>query len=153
MGTARVSSSSTELIARSSLPERLGASAVALVCLGVLGVAAWLSPASEGHGTHTQLGMPACTWVQVMDKPCPTCGMTTSFTHAAEGSWGDSLAAQPFGAFLALMTAVIFWGATHQALTGSRIGSAAQGLLRRSVVAGFVVLVLAAWGYKIATWG
>jgi hypothetical protein len=29
--------------------------------------------------THTQLGMPPCNFVVLTGKPCPSCGMTTSF--------------------------------------------------------------------------
>src|SRR3954447_16098360 len=51
------------------------------VCLGtVLGVACWLRPDPRGMGTHQQLGLPPCTFYLYTDVPCPSCGMTTSFT-------------------------------------------------------------------------
>jgi hypothetical protein len=78
--------------------------------------------------------------------------MTTSFSHAGEGSWTTAILTQPMGAFLALLTTMIFWGATHQALTGSRIGSVVQTVLRPKLVITMFLLAIAAWIYKIYTW-
>ncbi len=96
--------------------------------------------------------MNKCTWVVWFDKPCPTCGMTTSFSHAGEGSWTTATLTQPMGALLVLLTTMIFWGATHQALTGSRIGSVAQTAMRPKLVITMLALAAAAWVYKINTW-
>ncbi len=137
---------------QSSTGERIGAAIGALGCLFVLATAAWLTPNPQGHATHTQLGMNKCTWVVWFDQPCPTCGMTTSFSHAGEGSWSTAFLTQPMGALLALLTTMIFWGATHQALTGSRIGSVVQTTLKPRVVVAMLALAVAAWIYKIATW-
>ncbi|MEQ9205829.1 MAG: DUF2752 domain-containing protein [Phycisphaerales bacterium] len=137
---------------RSSTGERIAAGLVAIVTLAVLTTAAWLTPNPDGHATHTQLGMNKCTWVVWFDKPCPTCGMTTSFSHAGEGSWTTATLIQPMGALLALLTTMIFWGATHQALTGSRIGSVAQTAMRPKFVITMLALAAAAWVYKINTW-
>lgn len=137
---------------RSSTGERIAAGLVAIVTLAVLTTAAWLTPNPDGHATHTQLGMNKCTWVVWFDKPCPTCGMTTSFSHAGEGSWTTATLTQPMGALLALLTTMIFWGATHQALTGSRIGSVAQTAMRPKLVITMLALAAAAWVYKINTW-
>lgn len=137
---------------RSSTGERIGAGLLAIATLAVLITAAWLTPNTDGHATHTQLGMKKCTWVVWFDQPCPTCGMTTSFSHAGEGSWTTAILTQPMGAFLALLTTMIFWGATHQAITGSRIGSVVQTTMRPRVVITMIILAAAAWIYKIATW-
>ena len=37
----------------------------------ILGVAAWLSPSTDGIGTHQQLGLPQCGWIVAADLPCP----------------------------------------------------------------------------------
>ena len=137
---------------RSSTGERIAAGLVAIITIAVLTTAAWLTPNPDGHATHTQLGMNKCTWVVWFDKPCPTCGMTTSFSHAGEGSWTTATLRQPMGALLALLTTMIFWGATHQALTGSRIGSVAQTAMRPKLVITMLALAAAAWVYKINTW-
>jgi len=137
---------------RATARERFAAVLVALGAVAVLAVAAWLRPDPAGHGTHEQLGMLPCTWAAVLDKPCPTCGMTTSFAYAANGDMLGALTAQPFGALLALLTAVTFWGALHVALTGSLLGRIAGSMYRPRILWIGGALALAAWGYKIITW-
>ncbi len=128
-----------------------GISAAALLTL--LGVAAWLTPAASGHGTHTGLGLPTCGWLIATGRPCPTCGMTTAFAHAADFSLLDSVVAQPFGAMLALASAVGFWGCLHVAVFGSRLGPMAGRLLRPRVLWVLAGLGLAAWIYKTVAMG
>ncbi len=62
---------------------RMVAGAIWAACSVVLGIAAWLTPSPSGMGTHTQLNLPQCGWIVMMDLPCPTCGMTTAFAFAA----------------------------------------------------------------------
>lgn len=138
--------------ARASRSERVGAGVVASGCLGVLGVAAWLTPSAEGHGTHESLGLPACAWVSLFDRPCPTCGMTTAFSHAADGSYLSAFTTQPVGGLLALLAASVFWVCLHTATFGSRLGQMAVSLLGgRFLIVGGLAL-LGAWAYKVATW-
>lgn len=131
---------------------RLAAAATSLGCISVLGVALALSPSAEGHGTHTALGLPRCGWVIAMDKPCPSCGMTTAFSHAVRGELGAAFAAQPFGALLALLTAACFWGSLHVAATGSQLGRVSGRLLRPRMLLLVGVLAAGAWVYKFVTW-
>lgn len=138
--------------ARSSRSARVGAALFALACLAVLVLAAWLEPSPEGHGTHTRMGMSPCTWVVLFDRPCPTCGMTTAFAHAARGDVARSFLAQPLGMVLAFATAGAFWIASHVAVTGStihRIGGAVGGRRLSWLLVGSL---LAAWVFKLATW-
>lgn len=119
----------------------------------VLAVAAWLQPATDGLGTHTQLGLASCQWISDLDTPCPTCGMTTSFAFAAAGDLGASFSAQPFGAALAIVTAVVFWLGLHASVTGSRAGAAlSRVVLRPRVLWPAGVAFLGAWAYKVAFW-
>lgn len=131
---------------------RLAALAVALACLSALIVAAGLRPSEAGHGTHTQLGLPPCSWAEALGKPCLTCGMTTAVAYAANGELIDSVRAQPFGFVLAVMAATAVWGAVHVAATGSRLAPVAAGLITPRVMWGMGGLVLLAWAYKVATW-
>lgn len=131
---------------------RVFAGGVAVGAFSLLALAAYLKPAAEGFGTHEQLGMMPCTWAAVLDKPCPTCGMTTSFAHAADGGLLASIAAQPFGALLALLTASFFWGALHVCATGSQLGRVYALLLRQRSLWVLTALLIAAWIYKMATW-
>ena len=138
--------------ARAGRGERALAGLIAGSCLAVLSVAAFLNPDAAGHGTHEQLGMPACAWAIRFGAPCPTCGMTTSFAHAAEANWFEAIVTQPAGAALAAGAAVAFWAASHVLVFGSRLAGPAGTMLRKRVVWTAVALGVAAWGYKIAVW-
>ena len=132
--------------------ERVAAGVVAAACPALLALAAWLTPAAEGHGTHEQLGLPPCGWLVVTGHPCPTCGMTTAFALAAEGDLAGSFHAQPFGLVLALGTAAGFWISLHVAVTGSRAGRLAAKLLQPRVLWLAAGAWGAGWAYKIAAW-
>lgn len=130
--------------------ERFVAAVVAVSSLTLLAVAAWLEPSSTGVGTHTQIvPLRSCAWIEVAGIPCPTCGMTTAFAHAAEGHFLQSFLAQPMGLLLALTTAMTFWVALYVALTGSPIARVFARMWRPSVVWIGAALILASWGYKI----
>lgn len=131
---------------------RLVSLALAAACLAVLLVAVRLSPAPAGHGTHTALGLPACSWVAIANIPCPTCGMTTAFAHAVRAQPAAAFRAQPAGAILALMTPVVFWGALTAAITGARLHVLAARLASPRAVWVLAGLWAASWLYKIATW-
>ncbi len=132
--------------------ERIVAGLAAGVLLAVLVVASVLQPAEAGHGTHEQLGLPRCGWLAVTGKPCPTCGMTTAFAHAAHAQPLEALAVQPMGAMLALGTAVGFWGCLHVCVLGSRLGWVCGTLLRPRVLWVAAGLWSVSWVYKLATW-
>jgi len=131
---------------------RIVSGAICLACLGVLVVSAVLSPSTEGHGTHTQLGMPECTWAAALDTPCLTCGMTTSFSHAGHGALLDSFLTQPMGFLLVLGVATTIWGSAHVALTGSRLDRFAGRLFTTRALLLLAVCAGGAWVYKILTW-
>jgi hypothetical protein len=126
--------------------------ALAAATLALLLVAAWLRASADGHGTHEQLGLAPCAWTLRWNFPCPTCGMTTAFAHAADGDLAAAAATQPFGAALAVFASVSFWGGLHAGLTGAnpwrlvRPGHAT----RTSIIV--VSLFLAAWVYKMIVW-
>lgn len=137
---------------RARTGERLAAGSIALCCLAVLGLAAALKPASQGHGTHQQLGLPACTWAAWFGRPCPTCGMTTAFARAADADLLGALHTQPAGAFLAVLASVVFWGAAHTAITGSTVGRLAGVVLRGPYLWAAGLGLIGAWIYKMAVW-
>jgi hypothetical protein len=89
--------------ARLGLVQRLAMVAAGSVLVGLL-VTAWrLTPNPYGMGTHQQLGLPPCTIVQWFDMPCPSCGMTTSWSHMMRGHVVASFQANAGGALLALV--------------------------------------------------
>lgn len=129
---------------------RAWAGLAACACLALLAVAASLDADPRGFDTHTQLGLPKCGWQERFGVPCATCGMTTAFSHAADGSLLQSIAAQPFGALLALGSAVTVWVAGYVALTGARLGRFVGPLGRGRAVVILAAAFGAAWLYKIA---
>ncbi|TVQ62320.1 MAG: DUF2752 domain-containing protein [Phycisphaerales bacterium] len=136
---------------RAEAAHRVLAALVAAGCLAVLGVAAFLSPAAEGVGTHTQLGLPTCGWIARHGRPCPTCGMTTSFTHAAGADLFRAVVVQPAGALLALTTAAVFWGTLYVAATGSTLARALGKAVGLKVLWIALGIGAAAWAYKLLT--
>ncbi|QOJ13113.1 MAG: DUF2752 domain-containing protein [Planctomycetia bacterium] len=78
------------------------AALVVAACAGVLLTAAMLQPDPRGHGTHEQLGLARCGWLVRSRLPCPTCGMTTAFSHAVRGSLALAWTCQPAGLLMAL---------------------------------------------------
>ncbi len=122
---------------------------VALCAAVILGVAAYLKPSPEGLGTHPQLYMPECGWIMLMDLPCPTCGMTTAFAHAAEGHLVASLATQPLGGILAIATAIALLSGLYVAATGSQVAVLFGRLCTRRAAWGLSAVVVGAWIYKI----
>jgi hypothetical protein len=119
---------------------------------GLLGLSAWLNPAGEGHGTHTQIGLPPCSWAAKLDAPCATCGMTTAFSHAANGDLITAAMTQPMGMLLALATAVTLWAGLYQALTGVRLDRLVARLVRRRAIILIGSIFLASWAFKYLTW-
>ena len=128
---------------------RLAWGALALASLALLCVAAWLTPSGAGLGTHEQLGLPRCGWITGADLPCPTCGMTTSFSHAADGNLLSSFRAQPMGALLALATAITVVAAGWSAVSGSRLAPFTASLFTPKIGWALLVIFIAAWIWKI----
>lgn len=130
--------------------ERLAAVLAALALAALLITAACLSPSRSGVGTHTQLGLPPCGWIVLFQRPCPTCGMTTSFASAAHGRFYDALRAQPLGALLALAASALLWAMLHIALAGVRTGPMLLERINGRLLLTLGVLAAVAWGYVLA---
>lgn len=69
-------------------------------------LAASLEPDPRGFGTHQRLGFPPCTFQVYFRVPCPSCGMTTSFSHFVRGEFLSSARANLAGLALAAVCAV-----------------------------------------------
>ena len=128
---------------------RISAAMLAGLALATLITASLLTPDPSGMGTHQRLGLPPCGWLLATGYPCPTCGMTTAFAAAAHAQPRASWHAQPFGALLALGTAVFFWGALHVAAFGSNLGRVFERLLAPRWLWPGLALFLAAWAWKV----
>ena len=88
----------------------------------------------------------------LMDLPCPTCGWTTAFAHAADGRLLTSLATQPFGGLLAIATAMAMLLGLYVAVTGSRVAWIFTRLWGRWTGWLLAGMVLAAWIYKVLSY-
>lgn len=94
---------------------------MAVGCVTVLGLAAWLNPytadgAARTMSTHTQLGLPPCNMVQLIGKPCPACGMTTSFSLTMHADPVNAARANWVGMLLCLtLLALVPWAAVSAA--------------------------------------
>ena len=132
------------------ITRRLLAGALATACLGVLLLAARLPPSPSGVGTHRQgLGLPACNFLQTTGLPCPSCGMTTSFSWFAKGNLLASVYVQPMGAVLALLAAATVWAGAYIALTGRPAHRVLRLLPARYTLLPLVFVGILAWGWKI----
>jgi len=135
--------------ARAVPSTRLTSAIVAGLALAVLVVAWVLQPSEDGLGTHRQLGLPVCGWIASANLPCPTCGMTTAFSHAADGDLLSSFRTQPLGMLLALGTAIVALAGTWTACTGSMLAPFLGAMLGPRLGWTLGILVVLAWGWKI----
>lgn len=116
----------------------------------VLVIAATLTPSPRGVGTHQQLGLPPCLFLKLTGLPCPSCGLTTSFAHAARLHFYEALVTQPFGLLAFFLTLLVIpltlWLAWRKVSWQQFITSRAAKRMM------FVVLALwmTGWAYKLA---
>lgn len=128
---------------------RLVALAISAICLATLIFALILVPSPSGVGTHTPLGMGQCAWLSRFNLPCPSCGMTTSFSWFVRGNWMASFYVQPFGFALALAVGIVFWAALYIGLSGKPVGRLLCLVPAKYTWAAVLVLAVGAWGWKI----
>lgn len=140
-----------EFPARRSLNPRIVAAMVFLPTLTLLVVSVWLTPSPLGHGTHKALGLQPCGMLAATGLPCVTCGMTTAFSHAAEGNLLQATLVQPAGAFLALVNAMAVLTSGWALLTGMSLAGIGRALWRPATVVVLGVILLASWGYTLST--
>jgi hypothetical protein len=136
----------TRLFVRSALL------AVAAVLAAVFVVALRINPYDEdgrplSMGTHTQLGMLPCNFVVMTGKPCPACGMTTSFALLVRGDVGASLRANWVGTAIAVIWAGLLVWAVASGVRGKPLFvPRGRGELITTVLVGIVVaLMLTRW--------
>lgn len=115
----------------------------------LLAVARSLHPSERGFGTHQQLGLPPCVFLQLTGIPCPSCGLTTSFAHAAHLHWLASFTTQPFGfvAFWLTVLSIAFaFYAIYRRVTWEQM---LYTLLTNRLMYALLALYLLSWVYKI----
>ena len=81
-------------------------------------------------------------------KPCPTCGVTTSFVLAAHGRFAESLVNQPFGLVLFLLVVGGLAGLVITLLAGRSWTPMLARVDLTLVVLVLLALMLLSWAYK-----
>ena len=119
-----------------------------LAWVGVTIAAALMNPNPAGHGTHRQLGLPACPSAVIFERPCPGCGLTTSFTATVHFDFGRAWSAHPFGSlmYFALTLAAI---AGIYGYSAKRAFDIAEKPLNRLLIA-FLVVYLSFCTWRFA---
>jgi hypothetical protein len=120
-----------------------------VVWVAVTAIGFWLHPDPTGHGTHQQLGLPPCPSALFFDRPCPGCGLTTSWTALLHGQWRFAFESHPLGP-------VLYVGYTMSALLAGYGYLTKRALVTNSIpVSRFLtacaVLFLAFGMYRMAT--
>jgi len=129
---------------------RLWSALVLAGCIGLLGVAAWLRPDGRGYGTHQQLGLARCGMIITTGLPCPTCGMTTAFSHTVRGQWLRAFWAQPAGFLLALATIAAGFMSVYCIATGRPPPIRMPFLTPVWILIILLVWFVGGWGFKLA---
>ena len=129
---------------------------MALVFTVVLTLAFTLNPYdADGNprtmATHTQLGLPPCNFVTLTGKPCPACGMTTSFALLMKGDLLNSAKANWVGTGLAATCLLCVPWAVGSAMRGRYF---VIGSFEKASTVGVIVLLVAMfsrWGAVLLT--
>jgi hypothetical protein len=129
--------------------DAIGYGSVATLAAVTLGLARWLTPSPNGFGTHQQLGLPACTFLHYTGFPCPSCGLTTCFAHAAHGQFFSAFLAQPFGLLLFGLTALAIPFVLYCLRRRVPWSAIVYARFTNRVMRWMLVLYLLSWGYKI----
>lgn len=128
---------------------RIYALGVSLSAMALLAVAFFLTPSTQGVGTHQQLGLPTCGWIQAANVPCPTCGMTTAWSHTVRGELPSAFMSQPLGMLLAFATFFVAIGGLVTACTGRSFNALLYRFPPSKIFIVVAVLALLSWGFKI----
>lgn len=132
---------------------RLVGAGLGVPSTAVLATALWLTPAAEGFGTHTQLGLGGCTMLTLTGWPCPMCGMTTTFSLMAHLRVWDAVVNQPFGVALFSLTVIASVIGLFDLVSGRGLWRRASAwITRREQILAILLLagMMFGWLYKCA---
>lgn len=113
--------------------------------LGLLGVAALLTPSGRGFGTHQQLGLPPCSFYVLYGRPCPTCGSTTAFVKLVRGDWFGALRANVGGTILGVLAAMAGPWLLLSAARGRWLGRPPSGEVAGGVAGVILAVMFVQW--------
>ncbi len=117
--------------------------------MGGFFVATRLEPDPAGFGTHRQLGLPPCTVREVFGVPCPSCGMTTSFSHFVRGQWIRAAQANAAGFLLAVLCAAQIPWAMKLCLTGRFRSRYSLSEIFLACLAAVTLVAMIQWGIRL----
>ena len=129
--------------------QRVIALAVGAGCLGMLVMAARLTPSPDGYGTHLEMGLQQCAFLARTGLPCPSCGMTTSWAWFVRGNIVASLYVQPMGTVLAVVAVWCVWVGIYVGVTGKPVYRLLRVVPGRFYCVPLVAWAIMAWGWKI----
>ena len=89
-------------------------------------IGARLNPSPLGHGTHQQLGLPPCPSTIFFDRPCPGCGLTTSWSATIHGQLGEAFHAHWIGPILYIAFSIVSLLGLFGILTRQRLKTEAR---------------------------
>lgn len=119
--------------------------------LAVIATATTLMPSAEGHGTHTQLGLPPCGFLESTGLPCPGCGLTTSFSHMVRFDWAGASSANAFGVALFLVSFFTIPVSFYAMVKGLPVIATMEKLQFEKVVVALAISSTVVWCVRIAT--
>lgn len=141
-------------VPQSFRPFKVWVRATLLAIVGLLivvFVVAWRLDPYDADGrplrlaVHEQLGMKPCHFFRKYDRPCPTCGMTTSFALLMKADVVSSLRANPAGTLFAIwLLALIPWGAISAVRGRWLFGRSIENWLLWGIIA-IVGLAVSRW--------
>lgn len=138
-----------QAVAERPMAARAAGAAVLAGSVLLFAAASRLEPGPGGISNLEQFGLPPCGLLMISGWPCPTCGMTRAFAHAARGQLASAFHAQPAGLTLAIAAAVTAIAAGGTLVTGRTYRVNWFRLSPTGVGFGVVGVLLAGWVYKI----
>lgn len=139
---------------------RIGLVLIALGLVTVFGIARWIDPYDRAGraatmSTHRQLGLPPCSFVDLMKLPCPACGLTTSFALTARADVGNAARANWVGVLLAAFCALLVPWAIASVITGRALFVPSLERALVGVVLTLFALLLLRWAVVLLAlwWG
>ena len=117
--------------------------------LALLALATMLRPSPWGHGTHRQLGLPPCTFEIVFGRPCPTCGMTTSWAYLVRGQGLNACRANTAGTLLGLLALAAAPWLLVSAWQGNWMGIVPNRNAAAWISIAILVIMLIEWAVRL----
>ncbi|MEZ6197528.1 MAG: DUF2752 domain-containing protein [Planctomycetota bacterium] len=132
------------------LPTALFQLTIVIAVAVVLGLAVRIEPDSRGFGTHEQLGLQPCGYLQDTGRPCPSCGMTTAFSNTVRLRFGAAFRANPAGFLLCLVAMATPLYLAHARLTHRRASRIFDAPRLGWILVGGAAILAASWAYEIS---